>query len=418
MLMLIVFVHELGHFLTARMFGVRVKEFMLGLPGPSIGFSHKGTRYGITCLPLGGYARIAGMEGGAEHPHLSEAIAYLSYFGTMTLEDVQRSSEKLGFDLEDALDQLDEWGSVVRGRDQQGNYFYAMPAAEQDKQSYKQGEARLVGDAKAFINSERKLTFRSLSWWKRVVILVAGAAFNLIFAILVFAAVMLFTGQNVATTTVDTVTEDSPAMQAGILPGDRLISVDGTDYSDWQGFTTAVSSHSVGDAVRIGFERDGARQEVQLELAASGERAIIGVTSKVEHQPISLIDALATGVGFIAYVATAIVQLFNPATFAQTISQSSSVVGVSVEARNAAAAGFMPFIVLTAALSISIGLMNLLPLPPLDGGKIIVETIQRLIRRELPVRIVNGISIVGLCLLVALFLVCTSQDIQRYFLGG
>jgi regulator of sigma E protease len=368
---------------------------------------------------LGGYARIAGMEAGPEHPHLAEAAAYLAYFGSLSLEQAQRSSEKLGFNLEEALDELDEWGTLVRSRDASGSYRYQMPEATRGEQHYAKGAPRPLADAEAFINTERSMTYRALSWWKRMLVLVAGAAFNLIFAVLVFTAVMLFVGENVPTTIVDTVTEDSPAAAVGIEAGDRLLSVDGSAYDSWQGITGAITSYAPGDKVTLGYEHEGVEKSVEVTLAAAADddRPIIGVTSRLEQRPIAISDAAATAFGFIGYVATAILQLFNPATFQDTIAQSSSVVGVSVEARNAAAAGFMPFIILTAALSISIGLMNLLPIPPLDGGKMLVETIQRLTRREIPARVINGISIVGLALLMVLFVVCTSQDVQRYFLG-
>jgi len=74
---LLVFIHEGGHYLASRAFGVRVSEFMLGLPGPSIGFKHGETRFGVTCVPLGGYARVCGMEPGEIHPHLKAALAAL-----------------------------------------------------------------------------------------------------------------------------------------------------------------------------------------------------------------------------------------------------------------------------------------------------------------------------------------------------
>ena len=83
-----IFSHELGHFLAAKAFGVRVTEFMLGLPGPSIGFTAGGTKFGITPILLGGYARVCGMEPGEMKPHLREALAALHRRGTATMEDI------------------------------------------------------------------------------------------------------------------------------------------------------------------------------------------------------------------------------------------------------------------------------------------------------------------------------------------
>jgi regulator of sigma E protease len=414
MFSLIVVIHEAGHFLTARAFGVRVSEFMIGLPGPSIGFKFKGTRFGITPILLGGYALIAGMEGGKENPNLAAAAAYLYPRGKMRLKEVQAASEQLGFDLEDALDVLHIWGTVKHTKLRGGDHEYA--AVETD--GYALGEPREIADPKTFINAERQQTYRSLSWWKRVVVLAGGVVFNLIFAILVFTAIMLWQGGSQPTTTIESVTDGSPAAVAGIQSGDAITSLDGAPVDSWEGFVTLMAPYKAGDTVELGYEREGVADTASVTLADSDGRAVMGVTTRVVSVPISPLDALGASFGFIAMVAAMIVQLFNPATFGDVVSQSSSVIGVSFEAQRAAAAGFLPFIVLCAALSISIGLMNLLPIPPLDGGKIVVETIERITRRVIPVRVVNGISVVAMALLVMLFLFVTNQDINRYILGG
>jgi regulator of sigma E protease len=478
--MLIVFVHELGHFLTARMFGVRVKEFMIGLPGPSIGFTRNETRYGVTCIPLGGYARIAGMEGGEENPNLDRALSYIAYFGRITLADAQKSSERLGFNLEDALDVLDEWGTIVRKKDREHIFVYEMPRqyvaplkqikkakkkssingaltsdatlhdikgtplvtktdvcqinlnnnvennpslhAAQDLKSvvaYEQGEPRPVPDAKAAIDAERNHTYRKLKWWQRMVVLAGGAGFNLLFAIIILTAVIMFVGQNEITSRVDKVALGSPAAEAGISQGDTLVSINDIEQSDWLTFSASMRAFSVGDTIEVGYIHDGEYKQTSIKLISGAEgKAIMGVEVAIQRRDVAVLDAISASVGYVGIVAQAIVQLLNPTTFQETIAQSSSVVGVSVEAQKAAESGFLPFISLTALLSISIGLMNLLPIPPLDGGKVVVETIQRILRRAVPVRIVNYISMTGMALLLLLFFVCTSQDIQRYFLGS
>jgi regulator of sigma E protease len=142
------------------------------------------------------------------------------------------------------------------------------------------------------------------------------------------------------------------------------------------------------------------------------------VTATVEHVPVDLLEAIGRSFSFIVLVAQMIISLFNPATAGAILGQSSSIVGISVEASAAASMGFLPFITLAAALSISIGLMNLLPLPPLDGGKIVLETIQRLTRRLIPMRVINSVSLFALVLLGMVFIFVTWQDIQRYILAG
>ncbi|MDR1422986.1 MAG: M50 family metallopeptidase [Coriobacteriales bacterium] len=427
MFSLIVFVHELGHFVAARAFGVRVSEFMIGLPGPNIGFTFKGTKFGVTPILLGGYALIAGMEGGKENPNLVHALAWLARQGSADTAAVQNAEKELGFDLEEALDILHGWGSIVRVRLKGGLYRYDMPdekgAVEPDSSkslvsSYALGEPRPLPDPTAALDVERRKTYRGLGWFKRVLILANGVIFNLLFAIIVFTTVLMVVGDQQPITTLDAVAADSPAALAGIEAGDTLVGVDGTPIDNWEGFTAVIATHQPGEEVRVTVERDGHERSFPVVLGQSEGRAILGVTASLERVPISFTTAAGTAVGFIGIVAQAILQLFNPATFSDVVSQSSSVIGISVEARNAAEQGFIPFIILAAALSISIGLMNLLPIPPLDGGKIVVETIERVTRRHIPVRIISGISVTCFVLLIALFLFVTNQDIHRYILGG
>ncbi|MDR3052898.1 MAG: M50 family metallopeptidase [Coriobacteriales bacterium] len=414
MFSIIVFIHEGGHFLAARAFGVRVKEFMLGLPGPSIGFTWRGTRYGVTAILLGGYANIAGMEGGKENPHLSQAAAYIAERGRVSLEEVQAAEETLGFDLESALDVLDAWDTVKRSKCKGGHYLYELQARD----GRALGEPLALADPSAFIDEERSHTYRSLGWFKRVLILVAGAAFNMLFAVAVFTIALMAMGSQQATTTFASVAEDSPAAVAGMVAGDTVVSLAGAPVATWEDFMAGMSAYAPGDMVEVGFTHEGVQKQATVVLADNEGKALLGVKSQVEIVPVSFIDAASTAVSFIGVVAVAIVGLFNPATFGDVVSQSSSVVGISVEAKAAADAGFLNFIVLAAALSISIGLMNLLPIPPLDGGKILVETIERISRRRIPVKAINAISFAAMGLLLLLFFVVTGQDINRYILGG
>jgi regulator of sigma E protease len=413
MFSLIVVVHEAGHFTAARLFGLRVKEFMIGLPGPNIGFTFKGTKFGVTPILLGGYALIAGEGGNKENTNLVSAFSYLAERGTLTEDEVRDAEQTLGYDLEEALDVLDAWGTIKRVK-KRGSYSYLMPATE----GAILGAARPVLDAAAHITAERKLTFNAAPWYQRIIILAAGVLFNLLFAIIVFTATLMILGTQTATMTIESVVEDTPAARIALEPGDTILAFDGSSIESWAAFTELLGNQKPGDEVTITVERDGTARDFTTTLADNEGRAMLGVTSLSERTPVSFVDAFTTSLGLIGMVATAIAQLFNPATFGDIVGQSTSVIGVSFEAKNAAESGFLPFIFLSAALSISIGLMNLLPFPPLDGGRIVVETIERVTRRSIPVRVVNSITILALVLLFMLFFLVTCQDIQNYIFEG
>jgi regulator of sigma E protease len=419
LLTIIVFIHEGGHFLAARAFGVRVKEFVIGLPGPKLAFKRKDTLYGVTAIPLGGYCMIAGMEKGKEDMDLLEkTYAFITYFGDVCEDEASFAAEQrnLGVDLVCGLDTLADWGTVRRYR-KNGLTRYAIAEATAEGRHYGEGEYRELLNPRAYLESERKRTYIALPWWKRVVVLCAGSFFNLLAAMAILIVLLMVNGVQLATTTIDTVEDGSPAAEAGLLPGDKLVFVDDTSVDSWKDFRVELQAHEVGSEIELGYVRDGSERSVTLTLAERDGSPMIGVSSLVERQPIDFFEAAQASFSLIGSVLEVIFQLFNPATFADTIGQTSSVVGISMEARTAAEAGPANFIILVAGLSLSIGIMNLLPVPPLDGGKIIIETIERVSRRRIPVSVINGVSLAGIAALVFLFFMATNADIHRYFLG-
>ena len=163
----LVFIHEAGHFLAAKAFGVRVTELMLGLPGPNIGFTAGGTKFGITPILIGGYARVCGMEPGEMSPHLRPVLASLHRRGTATMEDV---AVDCGIDAEEAyeaLEELVEWGSAVGPTKKDRFNTYRAPAVAPSRRqirraqeqgapapaAYALGEARPVPDAEELFQS-------------------------------------------------------------------------------------------------------------------------------------------------------------------------------------------------------------------------------------------------------------------------
>ena len=110
---ILVVIHEGGHYLASRAFGVRVTEFMLGMPGPNIGFKKWGTKFGVTPILLGGYARVCGMEPGEMSPHLEPVLAALYRRGTANMEDIAADCGITDDEALEALDELVEWGSCT-----------------------------------------------------------------------------------------------------------------------------------------------------------------------------------------------------------------------------------------------------------------------------------------------------------------
>ena len=208
---ILVVIHEGGHYLASRAFGVRVTEFMLGMPGPNIGFKKWGTKFGVTPILLGGYARVCGMEPGEMSPHLEPVLAALYRRGTANMEDIARDCGISDEDALKALDELVDWGSCTgpTKKDEYNTYraaevipskkqiCAALEAGKPAPQRYAEGQARPVEDAHALFESEYRQQYRSLPFWKRSVILLAGIAVNLLFAMLVFVALFSVIGFDV-----------------------------------------------------------------------------------------------------------------------------------------------------------------------------------------------------------------------------
>lgn len=337
-LCVLVFVHEGGHYLAARLFGVRVTEFMIGLPGPRVGFTWRGTKFGVTAVPLGGYARVCGMEPGEESPHLERAMDYCYSHGTVLMEDMARDLGITDDEAYAALDELSEWGTLAGPRKSDRHNVYRTPAV---KGVWEEGQPRPLEDPHAFYRSERCQQYRSLPFWKRSVILLAGPFMNLAFAVVLIVVALSFIG------------------------------LDG--------------QNSAGEWV---------------------------------HVTLPPLEALSYGISYIGAVFVAIAGLFNPASAAQVVSESTSVVGMAVYSKAYFEMGLSWALTFMSMISVSLGIMNMLPIPPLDGGKFLVEIVQRIRRKAIKPKTLNYLSMAGMAAVMLLFVVMLNQDIQRFVLGN
>ncbi len=413
LLIVIVVIHELGHFIAARAFGVRVTEFMIGMPGPNIGFERNGTRYGVTCIPLGGYNRIAGMEGGEEDPNLAPVLAYVYRQGAVDVEHVSAACSLDEDDAEYILTILDGWGSINKpGRSNKTDKWCAPKTTR-----YALGEPREVEDPVALLDAERKETYRGLPCWKRLVVLFAGPFANALLTVALVLAAFCGVGMQYSTTTVDSVVDGAPAQAAGIQPGDIIISVDGQQVEYLSQINAALANKQAGDVIELGIQRDGQDMTIDLDAAQSDDgRPIIGIYATTDRMRVGPAEALNSAWTMMSQTVMAYAKLFNPSTSAETLSQSSSIVGISVIAKKAAGVDVFMYLYIVAAVSISIGIVNLVPVPPLDGGKIVTECVEKVIRRPVPIRVINVTTIVFIVLMLIFFVYMVRQDVFNFIL--
>lgn len=402
----LVVIHEGGHFLAARAFGVKVHEFMIGLPGPAIRFHAPKTTYGITMVPLGGYVRIAGMEPGPEDPRLGSVLAFVTRNRTANVIEV---ASALGIDEQDAdslLLTLADWDAILQSSDDE--YTFSARFTAED-----------AADEVALLDRARSVTYRGLPTWKRIVMLCMGVVMNLLTAVLVFTVVLSVYGTLQETGRLAGVNKGSAAAKAGIVVGDRIVSVDGVETPDFQRLVTTVARYTPGETVDVTFEHEGSTLTRAVELGRNDKtgRALLGVSPEVRPERLSVWRAFGMSFSFIWLTFVAIVGFFNPATFEASVALSSSVIGASVAVAEAAKTGPLDYAGIVAALSLSLGVINILPIPPLDGGKIAVEVVERLRGRPLPRSLSLGLSASGALLLFALIGYLMYADLAK-IVGG
>ncbi|MDY0087637.1 MAG: M50 family metallopeptidase [Coriobacteriia bacterium] len=405
---ILVVIHEGGHFLAARFFGVKVHEFMVGLPGPALRFRSKrsGTVFGVTAIPLGGYVRIAGMEPGPEDELLASALDSALAAGRIDSEGL---AAELGVEVEHAarlLATLADWGALAPATDDEVSYLAAMSARPDDT-------------AAETLDLARSVTYRALSKPKRITVLSMGVIANLLTALLVFTTVLSVWGYYTQSLTLYDVAPDSGAAHAGLQAGDRIAGFDGDEVADWPSLTAAISHTVPGDVVEIEYLRHGDVRTTEAVIGKSEEGdPVLGVVSDTEHVNLSVPEAAVESVRMTGMVFAAIGKFFSPSTFQESVEGARSIVGISIEVAEAARTGPLNYAWMVALLSLSLGAMNILPIPPLDGGKIAVELIEAAAGRPLGRRFSLGLSLSGAMLLFSLIGYLMYADVVRYFFQG
>ncbi|MBE6469517.1 MAG: PDZ domain-containing protein [Coriobacteriaceae bacterium] len=435
-LSLLVFVHEGGHFLAARACGVRVTEFFLGLPCRfNIHHASKriGTRFGVTPILLGGYAAICGMDP-EEQPLAPAVLTEVHRRGRVSVSEL---AEALGADEEEVLGacaHLVGWGSIApvydraAGESPSSGYYPSTYAAMPrdaagntiyDGRAFKRAEATAEGEPwesaegpEAFFAAERSRTYLGKGFWARALMLTAGIIVNILtgLAIMVFAFSVLGQSAPADVNTIGEVTPGSPAAEVGLEAGDAIIAVNGTDTGSWTAIIEALSDLEPGSEVELAWERGGEPRQGSAVLDGEGRLGIAASMTTVRLAPL---DAVRVTGDLIARTAEGVVRLVQPRHTMEVLESSSSIVGISVMSAQAAASGPSTLLTFMALISFSLGFMNLLPIPPLDGGKLLIEVIQAVTRRQVPLRAQTYLSYAGVALFALLFVFMLRTDILR-----
>lgn len=434
LLSVLVFVHEGGHFLAARACGVRVTELFLGMPCRfNVHFSSKriGTKFGVTPLLIGGYAAICGMDPQTV-PCAPAVLAAVHRHGTVSVSDLARELELDPDDVLDACAFLLGWGSIApvyEDESKQSSKYYPMTYASMprdaagntvyDGKAFDRTHATKQGDAwvppmgdDEFYRCERSHTYLGKGFWKRALMLVAGIIVNILTGFILMVGVYSIVGiQSVDNVnTIGAVEAGSPAASAGLKAGDAILMVDGESTATWEEVYNALQESGEDGAVDLTVEHDGSQRQMSIELSDQGT---LGISASVRTVRLNPLDSMRVGAMYIVQTAQGVIRMLTPQHTVEMLNNSASIVGISVLSAQAAQAGAGTFLSFAALISFSLGFMNLLPIPPLDGGKLLIEIVQAVSRRQVPIKVQAAFSWLGIILFGLLFVYMLRVDILR-----
>ncbi|MEJ9280081.1 RIP metalloprotease RseP [Ureibacillus thermosphaericus] len=407
---LIVFFHELGHFIFAKRAGILVREFAIGM-GPKIFGMTKGeTIYTIRLLPLGGYVRMAG-------------------------DDFDRIELQPGYRVGLILNNEEKVEKIYLNQNVQNPnvLFMEVERADLTKKLWIEGydeEERLVRfdvsrNAIIVENGEETLiapydrTFEAKSLWNRTLTIFAGPLFNFLLAFAIFLLLGIFQGVPTNEPIVTEVVDNSPAAVAGMQAGDYVKSINGKPINEWADLTSYVQN-SAGKELSVIVERNEELVELNIvpdtvKLENGEEVGQIGVMYKspFEKNPFkAVVYGFQQTWEYTMLILQALVHLIAGHF---TLDDLAGPVGIYQVTGEVAKHGFFTLMYWTAALSINLGIMNLLPLPALDGGRLMFFGIEALRGKPVDRQKEGMVHFVGIVLLMILMIAVTWNDIQRLF---
>jgi regulator of sigma E protease len=421
-LSVVIFFHELGHFLAAKWAGVRVERFSLGLGPKVFGKKIGETEYLLSCIPFGGYVKMAGDEPGQEkgEPYefysksircrfiiilsgpVMNLLVGIILFTLVFLIGVQSSrigqvlptgpARDLGILPGDRIveidgEAIDYWGDLL-------NCVMDRPGKRVDLVFLRDGERYMrrveIGVREVDVGKGRE-----------------GVRFG-------FLGVSPYFG-----TRIGKVLEGFPAHSVGLRPGDRVLSVDGVDVKTWFDITSIVHK-SPGRVLLFEIERSGERLRYAItpkEEEIKGERiGLVGIVPSQDLVRFSPITAIYKGiVQGLSLSGKVIVVLWRLLTLKMSLKLLAGPIGIAQMAGQVAQVGFSDLLSFIGLVSINLWVLNLLPIPVLDGGHLLFLGIERIRGERFDPKVMEVTQKVGVGILLPLILIVTYNDLSRIF---
>lgn len=339
----IIFVHELGHFLAAKSVGIRVETFSLGYPPRMFSRKRGETEYAIGWIPLGGYVKMSGM-----------------------------------------IDESLQGGDSITGAPWE---------------------------------------FASKRAWQKLWVISAGVLMNLLLGVVLYTGIAAVKGipEPSDAPVIGDLNPGWPAAEAGLLPGDRFLSIDGEAVGTW-GDVLRLIQPRAERATPLVYERAGERHELTLtprrldDDAAGGEVGKIGIGPEIFFRRGGVGEVLVSGVvGTAQIVSLVSATVWNLVTMQVSLRDLGGPILIAKLSGESARRGLTQLLSFIAFISINIGCFNLLPVPALDGGHALIIVGEAVTRRTMPVKARLALQQVGMLILLALVVIIVVNDAQRVF---
>lgn len=410
---ILVLVHEFGHYYFAKRAGILVREFSIGM-GPKIWWRrHNGTTYTVRILPIGGYVRLAGNDdedADELRPGTPVTIQLNDQDQVVTINASSKGSLFQGIPLQlvdcDLTDGLWVKGYVNGDEDELKRYPVNHDAVI------------IEHDGTQVQIAPRDVQFRSASLPARMMTNFAGPMNNFILSLVVFI-ILGFTLGGVPTNSnqIGRVNTDSVAARAGLVAGDRITKVGTKKVNNWEELATNISAKP-GKKIRLTYVRTHHQHQVTVKPKAVHQgREVVGQIGILEQENTSVQARLTFGWQRFAQAGTLIFSVLGSMfTHGFSLNDLGGPVAIYAGTSQATALGFNGVLNFLALLSINLGIVNLLPIPALDGGKLLLNIIEAIIRRPIPEKAEGIVTMIGFMLLMLLMILVTWNDIQRYFI--
>ncbi|MCI1658886.1 MAG: RIP metalloprotease RseP [Lactobacillus delbrueckii] len=402
---LVVFVHEFGHFFVAKKAGILVREFSIGMGPKLVQWRPGQTTYTIRWLPLGGYVRLASPDEQSEIDPGTAVVLELNEAGIVTRIDASESDlpiegRPLRVTKADLVDDL-----TIAGYEN---------GDESQLVTYKvDHDATMIDDTGTELQiAPRDVQLPAAKPWKKLATSFAGPFMNVVLG---FVALMIYSFASVgpATTTVGQVAANSPAQHV-LQKGDQIVAINGRKISTFDQVSQAIDS-SKGKTLTVKVKRQGSEKSVQLtpKYSKKTKSYLVGIVAKADN---SFSAKLKRGWDLSWQVTGMIFQALGNLFKHFSLNKLSGPVGIYSETSKATSMGLIYMLAFVGMLSINLGIVNLIPIPGLDGGKLLLELIELLRGKPIPEEHETVVDLIGVVFLLILIIAVTGNDIYRYFI--